>query len=317
MIRRQQAARAYLASLTKADTDAAPRPKRIVATRRARRDLLRAGVDFDHPPAPLEQQRIAAILAERMHLDLRWGCTSTLDGLQGVSIDRPYALISEWQWAGRGRQGRRWQSPLSGNYYIALAARAQGRPAALPTLPLLLGVALAEQLRDLGVPAQLKWPNDIVVEGRKLGGLLVELSHSGSGLRAHIGAGINWRLPPAARAQIDRAATDLTELCPRLPDRSALLARLCLAMLDALDALADGHGAQWLARWRQLDSLYGQRLQVRQAGALVEGIADSVDGCGRLRLQTTQGPRLLDAAEVLRVVRTDGTTLGTMSDGMG
>ncbi len=297
-IRRHRAARALLAQLS-ASRDAGL--DRVGGRRRARLDLRRAGVDFSAPPEPLAHAALVRGLQGRASVELRWGCPSTMVALHAHRGALPHFLLSEWQWAGRGRHNRRWQSPLSGNYYIALATPVRAAPDQLPTLPLLLGVAVAEQLRRLGLPVQLKWPNDIVIQARKLGGVLVELQMHGSRLIAHIGIGLNWRLPQSSRSRIDRDVTDLSEQCERPPDRNALLLQLLNGVLDAVGALANGATAQWLARWRALDSLHGQRLSVARNGASLEGLADSIDARGRLRLLTGQGLELIDAGEVERV----------------
>ncbi len=297
-IRRHNAARSLLAELSGANSTG---PKRVLVRRRAQRDLLRAGVDFSAPPEPLLLSRLTQGLKGRACAELRWGCPSTMNALHSYRGALPHFLLSEWQWSGRGRHDRRWQSPLSGNYYIGLAAELRAAPDHLPTLPLLLGVAVAEQLRALALPAKLKWPNDIVIDTRKLGGVLVELQMHGSTMIAHIGIGLNWRLAQSVRSSIDREVTDLSEHCARLPDRNALLLKLLHGMLDAVDALGDGATAQWLARWRALDSLHGQTLRVALNGGPLVGVADSVDAGGRLRLLTDQGLQLIDAGEVERV----------------
>jgi len=296
--RRVVAARTLLAQLAYSDEIV---PGRVVAQRRARRDLLRAGVDLAAAPEPLHAQRLQQALRKRASVEVRWGCPSTMDALQRYDGAGPHFLLSEWQWAGRGRHDRRWISPLSGNYYIGLAVNLRAPPAQLPTLPLMLGVAVAEQLRSVGIPAQLKWPNDVVVDGRKLAGLLVELQMLAGELRAHIGIGLNWRLRAAVRNSIDREVTDLIEHCQPRPDRNALLIELLGRVLDAVDGLQAGSCAQWLARWRSLDSLHGQTLRVLLNGVAVQGVADSVDAGGRLQLLTQQGLQLIDAGEVERV----------------
>ena len=298
-LRRDLAAAQLLAEL--AGLAQPPARRSVPAARRARLHLLRAGLDERHPPAPLDPDRLRAGLGQRASIDLRWGCPSTLDSLRLLPPSLPHVVISEWQWAGRGRQTRRWLSPLSGNYYIGLACRLPPASARLSTLPLLLGVAVAEGLRALQVPVQLKWPNDLMVGERKLGGLLVELAQQRGELVARIGVGLNWRLAHPLRQQIDRVACDLSELMTTLPDRTALLLDLLHRLLDAVDALVAGRSGQWLARWRQLDCLHGRQLQVSQAGELIKGVADSVDASGRLRLRSGDAVRLLDAAEVRRV----------------
>src|SRR5690606_4226150 len=126
--------------------------------------------------------------------------------VQGVAV-----LLAERQTAGRGRRGRHWASPLAANLYLSASRRYGGGLARLGGLSLAAGTAVAEALRALGASGvQLKWPNDLVIGGRKLGGLLVEGSGEPAGAaRAVVGLGLNVRMPETEGGRIDQPWTDL------------------------------------------------------------------------------------------------------------
>ena len=119
------------------------------------------------------------------------------------AADQTRVVLAEGQEKGRGRRGRPWQSPVASNVYLTQIERLPGGPQSARGLSLVVGVAVAEALERLhGVNVQLKWPNDLLVGGRKLGGILVELAPAGSACCALIGVGINVRVqapPPPSR----------------------------------------------------------------------------------------------------------------------
>ncbi|MEE4329565.1 MAG: biotin--[acetyl-CoA-carboxylase] ligase, partial [Wenzhouxiangella sp.] len=139
-------------------------------------------------------------------------------------FSRPGVLLAEGQTRGRGRRGRGWVSPPGGGLYLSLGYRFESGLTGLAALSLVAGSAAATVLRRAGVPAKLKWPNDIVVDDRKLGGCLIELGGSAEGpCEAVIGLGINLCIGDAP--VIDQAWTDLTRLGHDF-DRSALAGQL-------------------------------------------------------------------------------------------
>jgi BirA family biotin operon repressor/biotin-[acetyl-CoA-carboxylase] ligase len=171
-------------------------------------------------------------------------------------------------------------------------------------LPLACGLAIAECLDPSGLQAQLKWPNDVLIDDRKLAGVLIELDTSRRPWGAAIGIGLNWHLPASERRRIDRAATDLHELLgAALPDRQQLLGELVLRLLGVIDDLRRGQGAELLRRWRARDALCNSEVELVNGDQRCCGVARSVDGSGRLQLQTAAGIQFWSAGEVERVLR--------------
>ena len=209
---------------------------------------------------------------------------------------RPDVLLAaEEQTAGRGRRGRRWYSPPGAGITFSLSALIRRPARELAGLSLVAGVGAARALRALGVAqAALKWPNDLVVEGAKLGGILVETR----GNFAVIGLGINCRRDPALEARLKRPLAALDQYVA--VDRNQLIERVAQSLLEAL-AMFEAHGLEPLrGEWERMDAHAGKRLRVRLAdGRVLTGLARGLDGDGGLRLQTRSGLRAVRSGRVL------------------
>ena len=213
---------------------------------------------------------------------------------RGASQPDIAVLVADAQSAGRGRRGRVWQSPPGANLYLSLYWRHRRDPSTLGGLSLVVGLACAEALRELGyADVGLKWPNDLLARGRKLGGVLVELAPGA----AVIGLGLNVRMPEAGAAQIDQPWIDLAALGAVLP-RAALVAALLRHLVPALDAFAGAGLAPFHARWQALDVFAGARVQALAGEERLEGVALGLATDGGLRLQVGEGERVLHSAEV-------------------
>ena len=201
---------------------------------------------------------------------------------------QPLAVLAEYQTAGRGRRGRPWLSPYGGNLYLSLAAPFSGGAAALDGLSLVVGVAVADTLAaaGLGQRVQLKWPNDIWVGGRKLGGILVELAGDMDGICIPvIGVGINGNMPPVAGAAIDQPWTDLTRELGQAPARSRLAGRLLAGLQQALASFRVEGFAPFRPRWQAYDCCAGQPVSVVLGERRVDGLARGVSEQGALLLE--------------------------------
>jgi BirA family biotin operon repressor/biotin-[acetyl-CoA-carboxylase] ligase len=171
---------------------------------------------FEALDAARMRAQLAPALRRRVRtLDVHWQIDSTSSSLLRAAAQGAPDLavcMAETQTAGRGRRGRQWQSPLGGNVYFSLLKRFAHGMGALSGLSLVAGVALIQALGDCGVTGVgLKWPNDVLADGRKLAGILVELGGEFLGpCHAVIGIGINLRLPPDIG--IDQPYTDLRQL---------------------------------------------------------------------------------------------------------
>jgi BirA family biotin operon repressor/biotin-[acetyl-CoA-carboxylase] ligase len=198
------------------------------------------------------------------------------------------------QSAGRGRRGRSWLSP-AGGLYLSLVLRPALPPAAIPRLTLLAAVAVA---RAVGPAAAIKWPNDVLLDGRKVCGILSEIH--GDPAAVILGIGVNVAPAPALTAVPTAGSLPA-------PDRVALL-RAILAQLDACyDGLLAGAWPALLDEWRARSCTLGQDVTVSGAFGQVQGRAVNVDADGALLLATADGPRRFLAGEVT-LHRGEGTS---------
>ena len=257
---------------------ALPRPVELLDAR----DIVRA-VPRVHPDAVHVRFAVDStntVLAER----LRAGAFT------------PELCTAEIQTAGRGRQGRRWVSGLGRSLVLSVSWRFTVRSSAANGLSLAIGVALAEALAAGGFErVMLKWPNDLVVDERKLAGILVEASHPpGTDSPACvIGVGFNVDLDTGDAGRIDRAWTDFARAFGRTPRRSWLASQAANAILDACDRFRDDGLAPFLERWGARDALHGRLVRVLSGRATIEGVARGIDGGRRIACRARRGHRTL------------------------
>jgi BirA family biotin operon repressor/biotin-[acetyl-CoA-carboxylase] ligase len=210
-------------------------------------------------------------------------------------------IAAEWQSAGRGRRGRVWHTGIGGALAFSLLWRFAQGSGALSGLSLVVGVALARGLNAIaGLRAGLKWPNDIVSEGKKLGGILIELSGDMLGpSTAVIGIGLNVRLSQRVRVAIDQPATDIESLIEERVDRNALLASLLLELDRALSVFAADGFAPFRSEWEQHHAHQGKTVTLvlpdgRSERGRVRGVAED----GALVLDTRGGSKRFHSGEV-------------------
>ena len=201
-----------------------------------------------------------------------------------------HVLAAESQTAGRGRRGARWTSVPGGSLTFSLGWRFEQGAGSLSALPLAVGLALAialERHRFRGI--ELKWPNDLIHNDAKLGGVLVELSGDAAGPSlAIIGIGLNVRLPHAARRGIAQPVTDLATIAPeRSVDRNTLLARLLAEQVRMLEAYATSGFASIRAAWQDRHAFRAKPVQVLLPdGSSASGTVAGVDTDGALVLES-------------------------------
>ena len=198
-------------------------------------------------------------------------------------------VVAETQSASRGRMGRRWISD-EGNLYFSVLFRPE--PDALPLLSPLAGVAVARSIRQVaGLYPSIKWPNDVMIEGRKVAGILAESALSGSQVRhAVVGIGVNVALDVSADPEIAATATSLNHASGAENDRAELLRRI-LQHMDAL-YLDLRRGRSPIAEWRRWLDTLGQRVTVTHHGMNDTGLAEDIDEHGNLLLRTADGELL-------------------------
>lgn len=198
------------------------------------------------------------------------------------------ACLAEHQSQGKGRRGRQWISPFARNLYLSLLWRFNEAPRALGTVPLGIAVAVCEGLQRSGYPdIQIKWPNDLLHRGKKLGGILVEMAGDPTG-RCHIvvGIGINVQMP-SQQPDIDQPWTSLDQIAPQPPRRNHLAGCILGEVASALHHI-EQHGSHdpLLAQWQQRDAYANQPVKLLRGEQIITGIARGIDHDGNLLLDT-------------------------------
>jgi len=203
---------------------------------------------------------------------------------------------ADLQTAGRGRRGRPWTTAASDALTFSVLLRPQVAPVDAGLLPLVVAVAVAEAISP---QARIVWPNDIVIDGRKVCGILCESSLDESGLAwAVAGIGINVRTAP----QLDGARWTAGAVSETRQVTRALLLTQVLTTLAGRYAQWQSAGAEPIvAGYCARDALAGTGVTVQIAGGAIVGTAEGIDSLGRLRVRTAAGEQALGSGEVTRV----------------
>ena len=229
-----------------------------------------------------------------------WLRQKALDGAPTGSV-----CVAEMQSAGRGRSNRCWVSPFAASLYLSLLWRSATGAAELGGLSLAAGVAIVRSLRAFGIDtAGLKWPNDVLVDGAKLAGILIDVIGESTGpCSVIIGIGINVAMPEAAAAQIDQDWTDLSSLTGQERiSRNRLAASVLSCMITALEEFERAGLPPFLEEWRRYDIIQGRQVNLRLPNEVIQGRACGIDSGGALLVDTAAGRRRFASGEVsLRV----------------
>jgi BirA family transcriptional regulator, biotin operon repressor / biotin---[acetyl-CoA-carboxylase] ligase len=200
-----------------------------------------------------------------------------------------YVCTAERQTAGRGRRGRQWVSPYARNLYLSAAWEYSQGAAVLEGMSLAVGVVLARALAACGVPpVQLKWPNDVLHNGAKLGGILLEMTGDAAGVcQVVVGIGLNVNMPQSTAGDIDQAWTDIHNITAgEHPSRSELLGALLGELLPMLANFERTGFGPWQDEWQALDAFAGETVIMHSGSQQMAGTARGVDGRGALQLET-------------------------------
>ncbi len=254
----------------------------------------------------LNPQAIAAALSERARgwlADLSTlevvGSTNTLLGeLAAAGAAHGAVRIAELQVQGRGRRGRSWQSPYGQNLALSLGVRLAVTPDALGGFSLSAGLAVADALQTAGVDTvSLKWPNDVLVDGRKIAGILVEIHPAGPATDVIVGIGINFRIPQAARSRIDQPVIDLQELGGEF-SRNEIAGRLISSLVDFSEGFAAGGFAPMRDAFNHLHWYHDRACMLLMGDQTVNGLVRGVTETGELMLEREGRIHTYGAGEV-------------------
>ena len=241
----------------------------------------------------MDQLDAAAIVVPGIEVHVVERCRSTND--LALESRAPLLIAAEEQTAGRGRRGRRWHSAPGASITFSLARQISRPPRELPALSLVAGVAAARALRALGVPVRLKWPNDLEVEGAKLGGILVETR---GGNHAVIGIGVNCARAGGLQARVGRSMAFLRDFTAAA--RNHVIEVIAQRLLAALTEF-EKHGLEALrSEWEAMHAHAGQRLRVRLTdGRTLSGIATGLGADGSLQIHTARGVRAVTSGRIV------------------
>jgi len=216
-------------------------------------------------------------------------------------------ILAEWQSQGRGRLGRRWLAPTGSSLLLSLIFRPPLKPSQAQRMTMVCSLgAVAAIARVAGLQVQVKWPNDLLLEGKKLGGVLTELGMGEQRALAYVvvGMGINVNLDPTILGDVLTPATSLQAVLGRPVSRLDLLA----ALLEEIEARYEKLRAGWSPReeWRAHLATLGQHVEVKAGEELIQGTAEDIDEDGALLVRTPEG-------ELRRILAGDVTLRGRRS----
>ena len=229
-------------------------------------------------------------------------------------------IVALSQSAGRGRRGRRWLSPPGAGVYFSIT-HAFDRPLSeLQALSLLTALSVAEALRSCGVErVQLKWPNDVLVERRKLAGILLETCQNAGQSIIVFGIGINLDLPDAAIESLDRPVTDVRRELADVGQTSnpeLLLGAVCRNLERGMQLFAEQGFQPFKEQWNALDGYLEEEVVVTNGEQRSTGICKGVDESGALLLLDDNGiARRISGGEVFPSLRGTGETNSAESRG--
>ncbi|MEA3302875.1 MAG: bifunctional biotin--[acetyl-CoA-carboxylase] ligase/biotin operon repressor BirA [Pseudomonadota bacterium] len=201
-------------------------------------------------------------------------------------IDSGSACLSEYQSAGRGRRGRSWVSPFGCNLYLSLYWRFERSMTEVGGVSIAVGSVIAKVLSEQTANVALKWPNDVLIDGKKIAGILVDVQGAADGpVDAVIGIGVNLDLPEHASQQIDQPWTDLQQQGNEPVSRNQFAARMLGELLQAMQLFQHHQLAAFIPRWRQYDLYHGEQVTLYHPRRKIRGIHKGISDDGSLLLE--------------------------------
>ncbi|HUK01012.1 MAG TPA: biotin--[acetyl-CoA-carboxylase] ligase [Steroidobacteraceae bacterium] len=260
---------------------------------------------------PLDAARLKAALPRDVRdrvrrLETVWSIDSTNAALL-ARTDLPPGLtdvmLAEFQTAGRGRLGRTWLAPPGGSICLSVSWSFPQLPRDLGALGLAAGVCALRTLRSAGAAGvALKWPNDLVLENSKLGGILLEMrAEAGGPTYIVAGIGINAALGPALLKKIADSgtqATDLRAVGIAAASRAALVAQLIGSIVRGLEQFEREGLKPFAEEWKRADALRGRAVNVLSANHTCRGVARGIDAGGALLVEAPDGLKKFVSGEV-------------------
>jgi len=239
----------------------------------------------------IRQQLATHTVGRRLVLhDVVASTNATLRKLADAGALEGTVVLAEAQTAGRGRARKTWFSPAGVNLYASVLLRPQMEAAVASSVTFIASLAVADSVHDLGIKVGLKWPNDVLVQDRKVAGVRAELATKGHAVDYIVlGVGINLNVThqalQAGLGEMAATATSLREALGHAVDRNAFAARFLTHLERRLDTYLTKGAPSILAEWRDLDAVTGRQVEIREGPTIFVGRALGVDGEGHLRVE--------------------------------
>lgn len=258
----------------------------------------------------LDAESIRASLADRILpiscLEVHWSIDSTNNHLMSKTGKEGFhgsVCLAERQISGRGRRGRTWVSPFGRNIYLSIGWNVP-RTSSVAGLSLVMGMQVVRSLRSSGVvDAGLKWPNDVLLGGGKLSGILIELAAPAKKKQSVVvGVGVNLQLEQDEAAAIDQPWSSASEVLDI--SRNELVCLLIRNLTTELARFSLTGFRPYQHLWNDFNLYLGKAVLILKGDGVVEGIDRGVDEVGNLKLETVAGIQTFNAGEVsLRIAR--------------
>ena len=237
----------------------------------------------------------------QLHTCFSTGSTNDLvkEFTEGAAGSMAFCL-AEHQTSGRGRRGRSWVSPFGSTISMSMSWRVGEGTASLEGLSLAVGLAVLKALEASGARGiELKWPNDLLWQGRKLSGILLEVHGDPTGeCNVIIGIGINIKLTDEQLVDIGQPAVDLHRVCGKAVSRNAVVSHLINTLSHVLDGFGHGGFALFREQWSDHDAFKGQQVSIEAAGRKETGQNLGVNDQGGLVIETESGIKVFNGGEV-------------------
>jgi len=269
----------------------------------------------------IDSQYVEEEIRRRSELFTTVKVLSTVDSTSSyVTRNKPKGIgeggqivISEHQTEGRGRNGKTWASPFGTNLYFSIGINLPMGLNALGGLSLAIGIGLTRLLNQhTNQEIKLKWPNDLLVGGRKMAGILLEASGNGDGNEngnrnvsgsnlehsyVNIGVGVNWKMP-AKTIEIQQPWANLSEILNKEIGRSRLLVNMLIALDEVLSTYVDQGFEPFRSHWIENSAYFGRQVTLSSRNGSISGIEAGVDCNGALKLKTNVGEKVFYSGEV-------------------
>ncbi|QQE83683.1 bifunctional biotin--[acetyl-CoA-carboxylase] ligase/biotin operon repressor BirA [Pseudomonas putida] len=269
------------------------------------------GYQLAAPLALLEAKAIAEYAdadAEQWPMFIHETIDSTnAEGLRlaGQGQAAPFLVLAERQSAGRGRRGRQWVSPFAENLYYSLVLRVEGGMRQLEGLSLVVGLAVMRTLEGIGVKeVGLKWPNDVLVRGQKIAGILLELVGDPADV-CHVVLGIGVNVNMQVNVHVDQQWTSIRREVGSPIDRNRLVAMLSQQLQHELARHRRYGFAAFQEEWEQAHLWQGRNVSLVAGSTQIDGVVLGVDGQGGLRLEIDGVEKSFSGGELSLRLRDD------------